>query len=163
VDESEKEQSFFGVKLQIWEDVLALLCKMVPMVACGSFSTECYEVCPARVLIVDDHVDTVEVIQMLLARAGYDVRTACSGAEALSIASQFTPDLGVLDIRLPDMTGYDLALRLRAAAGPRGLRLIALSSFLAPDHRLAERFDEVVRKPIGGFELQRLLRRLRPR
>jgi CheY-like chemotaxis protein len=116
-----------------------------------------------RVLFVDDHVDTVEVMQMLLVHAGYDVRVAYSGAEAISIAAQFKPDLAILDILLPDMTGYDLAPRLRAVCAERNLRLIALSSCAAPDHALAMRFDEIARKPIGAAELERMLRRHRPR
>ncbi len=142
---------------------------MLPMVACeiavapGERGGELDQTQPARVLVVDDNADTVEAMQMLLARAGYQVRVAGSGAEALSLAREFTPDLGILDIRLPDMNGYDLALRLRADSGERGLRLIALSSCLAPSFELAERFDEVARKPISGADLRRLLRRLAPR
>jgi CheY-like chemotaxis protein len=117
----------------------------------------------ARVLIVDDHADTVDAMQMLLTRVGYDVRVAYSGAEALSIASQFTPDLAILDILLTDMNGYELAPRLRAAVGGRTLRLIALSGCASPNYALAACFDEVARKPISGAELQRLLRRFRPR
>lgn len=117
----------------------------------------------ARVLVVDDHTDTVDALQMLLARAGYDVCTACSGAEALSSASQFAPDLAILDLRMPDMSGYDLARRLRDGAAGSGLRLIALSSCHAPNYELAAYFDEVARKPISGAELLRLLRRLAPR
>ena len=116
-----------------------------------------------RVLFVDDHVDTVEVMQMLLVHAGYDVRVAYSAEEAISIAAQFKPDLAILDILLPDMNGYDLAPRLRAVCAERSLRLIALSSCATPDHALAVRFDEVACKPIGGVELERLLRRHRPR
>jgi DNA-binding response OmpR family regulator len=128
----------------------------------GAVSQEC-KVYAARVLVVDDHVDTADVMQMFLAHAGYEVRVAYSGAESISLASQFTPDLAILDIRLPDMSGYDLALRLRAGAGARGLQLIALSGCAAPNYALATRFDEIVRKPVRGGELLRILRRFRPR
>jgi CheY-like chemotaxis protein len=116
-----------------------------------------------RVLIVDDYVDTADAMQMLLVRAGYDVRVAYSGVEAISIASQFKPNLGILDILLPDMNGYELAQKLRATAGGCCLRLIAVSSCSTPDHELAACFDEVARKPIDGAKLQHLLRRFRPR
>jgi CheY-like chemotaxis protein len=116
-----------------------------------------------RVLFVDDHVDTVEAMQILLVHAGYDVRAAYSGAEAISIAAQFKPDVAILDILLPDMTGYDLAPRLRATCAERHLRLIALSSCTTRDEALAVRFDEIARKPIAASELERLLRRHRPR
>lgn len=137
---------------------------MLPMVACDmAVMFGGHEKHAPRVLVVDDNEDTVDAIQMLLARAGYDVCTAHSGAEALSGASEFAPDLAILDIRMPDMSGYDLAQRLRAGAAGSGLRLIALSSCHAPNYELAARFDEVARKPISGAELLRLLRRLAPR
>jgi DNA-binding response OmpR family regulator len=116
----------------------------------------------ARVLVVDDHVDTADVMQMFLAHAGYEVVPAYSGEEALSLASQFTPDLAILDIRLPDMDGYDLALSLRTGCA-HGLRLIGLTGCASPDFALATRFDEIARKPIRGGELLRILRRFRPR
>jgi DNA-binding response OmpR family regulator len=117
----------------------------------------------ARVLIVDDHIDTADVMEMFLVRAGYDVRAVYSGADALEAALELRPDLAILDILLPDMSGYELATRLRAGAAGCGLRLVALSSCSTPDHELAGCFDEVARKPIDGAELRRLLRRLTPR
>jgi len=119
----------------------------------------------ARVLVVDDHVDTADVMQMFLTHAGYDVRVAYSGGEALALERQLAPDLAILDIRLPDMDGYELArsLAAAAAAAARGLRLIGLSGYATPNHALAACFDELVRKPIRGDELLSILRRLRPR
>jgi CheY-like chemotaxis protein len=140
--------------------------KMLPMMVCErvagvEMQRECLRA--IRVLVVDDHEDTVIVLQMLLEHFGYDVRVAFSAQEALSIASRFIPDLGIIDIRLPDMSGYELARKLREDIGECGLRLIALSGIRAPDYERAACFDEVVRKPIGGSELKRLVRRLRPR
>jgi CheY-like chemotaxis protein len=166
----------FSFAHMIWGELRARLCMMCLTVT-FQFAPASVEECGGggpvaasqpRVLIVDDHVDTADVMQMFLARAGYDVRAVYSGADALAIADEFTPDLAILDILLPDMSGYEVALRLRAgscgddASGCR-LRLLALSSCSAPDHDLAECFDEVARKPIDGAELRRLLRRLTPR
>ena len=124
---------------------------------------EADEARPVRVLIVDDYADTADAMQLLLARAGYDVRVAYSGGEAIAIASQFAPDLGILDIRLPDMNGYELALKLRAVVGGCCLRLIAVSSCSVPDYDLAACFDEIACKPIDGAQLRQLLRRFEPR
>ncbi len=174
---------FFSLAFMICGELRARLCMMLLTVS-FPFAQASVEECGgggpvaasqpergvhlARVLIVDDHVDTADVMQMFLARAGYDVRAVYSGADALAIADEFTPDLAILDIMLPDMSGYEVALRLRAgccsddARGCR-LRLLALSSCATPDHDLAECFDEVARKPIDGAQLRRLLRRLTPR
>jgi len=117
----------------------------------------------ARVLVVDDHVDTADVMQMFLAHAGYTARAAYSGGEALALERQYAPDLAILDIRLPDMDGYELARRLRAAAGARSLWLIGLSGYAAPNHALAACFDEMARKPIRGDDLLGIMRRFGPR
>ncbi len=167
---------FFWVALEIFAETRVRLCMMLGIVSFQLASVlvkECGGPVPAsqpergvhlaRVLIVDDHIDTADVMEMFLARAGYDVRAVYSGADALEAALEFTPDLAILDILLPDMTGYELATRLRASAAGYGLRLVALSSCSTPDHELAECFDEVARKPIDGAELRRLLRRLTPR
>ncbi len=173
---SEAGRNVFSLAFMICGELRARLCMMLLTVS-FPFAQASVEECGgggpvaasqperggdmARVLIVDDHVDTADVMQMFLARAGYDVRAVYSGADALALADEFTPDLAILDIMLPDMSGYEVALRLRAA-GCR-LRLLALSSCSTPDHDLAECFDEVARKPIDGAELRRLLRRLAPR
>lgn len=111
-----------------------------------------------RVLVVDDFPDTADVMELYLTRAGYEVRSAYCGADAIRVARWFQPDLAIIDIRLPDMTGYDVARRLRADAGDHPLRLVALSGDADPDLALEARFDEVVCKPVSGPELHRLIR-----
>lgn len=112
----------------------------------------------SRVLVVDDFPDTADVMAMYLTRAGYEVRAAYCGADAIEAARWFEPDLAIIDIRLPDMSGYDVARRLRADAGERPLRLIALSGRADPDLAIEARFDEVLCKPVSGHELHRLIR-----
>ena len=110
-----------------------------------------------RVLVVDDYVDTADVMELFLTRAGYEVRAAYCGEDALKLASGFNPDLAIIDIRLPDMSGYELARRLRAEAGTRPLRLVALSGRADPAEAMEARFDEIVCKPVTGSELRRLV------
>jgi len=66
-----------------------------------------------RVLVVDDHEDSVTMMAVLLRSKGYDVATARSGAAALETANTFRPEIVVLDIGLPEIDGYEVARRLR--------------------------------------------------
>ena len=91
-----------------------------------------------RVLVVDDNEDAVALLAEGLELLGYEVRTAGDGPSAISIAAQFHPQVGLLDIGLPGMDGYELARKLQPVL-PRGSRLIALrdrkSTRLNSSHR----------------------------
>ncbi|HEX4510318.1 MAG TPA: ATP-binding protein, partial [Burkholderiaceae bacterium] len=110
-----------------------------------------------RVLVVDDNTDSATTMADVLATAGHDAQVALTGAEALASAARHTPHVAILDIGLPDMSGYDLARRLRALPGWHG-RLIALTGYgqAADKARAAEAgFDLHFTKPA---ELASLLR-----
>lgn len=79
----------------------------------------------ARLLVADDHADGAELLQMMLEAAGATVRTAGSGREVLELVAAFEPDVFLLDITLPDMTGYELLDALRA--DPRYARTPAVA------------------------------------
>lgn len=80
-----------------------------------------------RLLLVDDYADALELLAMLLEYSGYIVDTARTGAEAIAIAVRTPPDLAILDLQLPDMTGLDVARELRGRAPTRSVPLIALT------------------------------------
>ena len=67
----------------------------------------------ARILIVEDNVDSAETMQMLLAIAGHEARTAYDGASALEVAREFSPEVVLCDIGLPGKDGYAVARELR--------------------------------------------------
>jgi two-component system, OmpR family, response regulator len=67
----------------------------------------------ARVLVVDDNQDAATSLGMLLAAAGYEVETCFDGQAALLAAERFDPDACILDINMPEMSGYELARRLK--------------------------------------------------
>lgn len=101
-----------------------------------------------RVLVVDDNADAAEMLRMALTDAGQVVATAGRGADALALARDFAPEVGVLDIGLPDMDGYALARALRATYG--GIVLIALSGYgqaTDVEQALAAGFDVHFAKP----------------
>jgi CheY-like chemotaxis protein len=71
-----------------------------------------------RVLVVDDHSDTVDALVNLLELEGHEVRSATTAEHALALAEQFEPHVVVLDIGLPNMDGYELAAHLRFKVEP---------------------------------------------
>ncbi len=64
-------------------------------------------------MVVDDNQDAADMLADLLVSQGFPVRTAYCGEEALRIMDEFHPSVGILDIGLPDILGYDLALAAR--------------------------------------------------
>jgi DNA-binding response OmpR family regulator len=84
-----------------------------------------------RVLIVDDNERAAKGLFGLLTYAGHESRIANNGEQALGIAAAFRPEVVLLDIRLPDMDGYDVARCLRKQASPQQMRIVALSAVFA--------------------------------
>lgn len=113
-----------------------------------------------RVLLVDDNHDAVEAIAMLLASEGYAVRTAHEGISALKEAEAWLPDIVVLDIGLPGMTGYEVAQALRQLPLNPCPLLIALSGYGSErDRQRAQEagFDHHLVKPVEPDRLFTLL------
>ena len=82
-----------------------------------------------RTLVVDDDVDAADSLASLLQSAGYgDARVAYSGAAALALAVEFKPTVLLVDLDLPDMSGYDVARHLSQHPQLQNLRLIALTA-----------------------------------
>ena len=67
----------------------------------------------AHILVVDDEPHILEVLSVILTRAGYEVRTASSGEAALSLFDAQVPDVSLLDIRMPDMSGIELLSKIK--------------------------------------------------
>ncbi len=112
-----------------------------------------------RVLVVDDNEDAVALLAEGLELLGYEVRTACDGPNAIRIAEQFHPQVGLLDIGLPGMDGYELARKLRPVL-PKESRLIALSGYGQDSDRRASAeagFALHLIKPVDLTELQSAL------
>ncbi len=115
---------------------------------------------PYRILIVEDHPDTVTVTRMLLERAGYKVFSAGSVGEALEIAATTELDLIVSDIGLPDGSGLDL---MRKIAGQGDIRGIAVSGFGMEEDIARSKeagFSEHITKPMNFPALQEAIRRV---
>lgn len=101
-----------------------------------------------RVLIVDDNVDLAEATSRLLRLLGFATATAHEGREAILQAGEFRPQVILLDIGLPDMSGYRVLEELRVRATDEPTTFIALSA-QEPDRRLASPgFDHYFIKPV---------------
>ena len=115
-----------------------------------------------RLLLVEDHPDTAEILRLLLASRGYDVRTAASVEEATQVATEFEFDMLISDIGLPDGRGTDLLTRLQTQLD-RTIPAIAMSGFGMQDDLLRSRsagFAEHLTKPIELATLQRAITRI---
>ena len=112
------------------------------------------------VLIVDDNVDAASLLADLLASRGYRAEVAHDAPEALELASEFVPDVAVLDIGLPAMDGYELARRLRELPSWRNVRMLALTGYGQSVDRARSRgagFDQHMVKPVDLATLERFL------
>ena len=80
-----------------------------------------------RVLVVDDNLDSAGMMETYLQMIGHEVEVAHEGLAALERAATFAPDVVLLDLRLPDLDGFELARRLRARPEAPAVTLVAIS------------------------------------
>jgi CheY-like chemotaxis protein len=120
---------------------------------------------PLRVLLADDDRDGAMTLSTLLELEGHEVRTVHGGQEALDAAREFKPDVCLLDIGMPKITGYEAARRFRQRYGNDCPVLIAVTGWKqASDKILATLagFDHHVSKPYAPHDIVSLLAKLRP-
>jgi len=119
-----------------------------------------------KVLLVDDNIDAAETLSALLEFSGYDVMLAHDGAGALEKAAQSPVPLVLLDIGLPDMDGYAVALAMRKMDGMADATLIALTGWGSEQDRLRSQqagFDLHLTKPVDFTALQTTLAKVAAR
>jgi PAS domain S-box-containing protein len=113
-----------------------------------------------RVLVVDDNVDAAKSIAMILKLSGYDVHCVHDGPSALEAAQAYRPDVVVLDIGLPGMSGYEVAQRLRQQPEFKRTPLVAVTGYgQDEDRRLSKEagIDHHLTKPVDPSALQRFV------
>jgi CheY-like chemotaxis protein len=113
-----------------------------------------------RILIVDDDVTAADALASLLESSGYgDVRVAYNASTALALAVDFVPTVALVDLELPDMSGYDVARHLSQHPQLQTLRLIALTADGEhPGRELAREagVERYLMKPVGSADLAEL-------
>jgi len=113
-----------------------------------------------RVLIVDDYPDAAETTCALLTLLGHDCRFATCGEDGLLEAARFSPDIAILDIGLPDLSGFEVARRLRIQFAGKPLYLAAVTGWGQPEDRakaFAAGFDHHVIKPADREKLSKII------
>jgi PAS domain S-box-containing protein len=114
-----------------------------------------------KILVADDNRDAADTLAMLLEIGGFDVLVAHTGAQALDRAEESHPDAVILDIGMPDMTGYEVARRIRAEAWGKSVFLLAITGWGQEEDKeraMAAGFDRHMTKPVDPDTVEQLLR-----
>lgn len=113
-----------------------------------------------RILIIEDNEAVSRDMSDGLADAGYEVATAMDGASGVRLAKEFSPDVVIIDIGLPDSDGYQVARELRRGSGSADAVLVAASGYSlrafrqVSDHYV---FDHYLLKPVGVDTISALI------
>jgi CheY-like chemotaxis protein len=113
-----------------------------------------------KILLVDDQQLACKSTATLLEMSGHKVRTAFDGRSAIRIAEEFSPDIVILDIGLPDISGYELLSHLKQFKNLETAIFIALTGFEEETARSSDtgvNFHHFLRKPVDTSELKALL------
>jgi two-component system CheB/CheR fusion protein len=116
-------------------------------------------------LLVEDQQDGRELLTSILEHAGYEVYAAADGKRAVELAAKLRPAVALVDIGLPELSGYEVARRVRAGAGGDGIFLVALTGYGQQHDRenvIRAGFDQHLVKPVETALLLEILR-TRPR
>jgi CheY-like chemotaxis protein len=115
-----------------------------------------------KVLVVDDDRDAADTLVVLLRLWGYTTAAAYNGVQALELADTFRPDVVLLDLRMPGVSGFAVARRLRSQPRHRTMHLVALTGYgTTQDKTEAYRagFDCHLLKPVDVVAVNAVLRR----
>jgi DNA-binding response OmpR family regulator len=115
-----------------------------------------------RILIIEDEAQIARLLELYFHGRGYQVQVAGRGAEALAICRANPPDLIILDVRLPDMSGYDVGIALRAAPDTRNIPIVVLTAHHERQDRMIAHdvvhADYFLRKPFDIEEVHAIVR-----
>jgi CheY-like chemotaxis protein/anti-sigma regulatory factor (Ser/Thr protein kinase) len=120
---------------------------------------------PLKVLVVEDNLDTAQMLAELVASWGHDVRLAYDGLQALAVAKEYRPHLVLLDIGLPRLDGYQVAERLRQELRLNRAIVVAVTGYGTDEDRIRSRaagFDEHIVKPVQPDVLHELFSEVYP-
>jgi DNA-binding response OmpR family regulator len=120
----------------------------------------------AKILVVDDDPAIRNLIHRFLAKQNYEMESAEDGKKALAVFEQFTPDLVILDLNLPDTNGYDLCKEMQSRTGVFVLMLTSRTDESDKIRGFHEGADDYLTKPFSLGELEvrvgAILKRQRP-
>jgi CheY-like chemotaxis protein len=111
---------------------------------------------PPRVLIADDNVQGVELLEAYLSGTDYELETAADGEETLQKIRHWHPDLVLLDIMMPKISGFEVCKRLRADPTTRDIGVLMVTALDQPsdiERAVEAGTDDFLTKPINKTEL----------
>ena len=106
-----------------------------------------------KILVIDDDKDIGSLIQLAMQSKGYEVMYATSGSEGLTLFRQFGPDITLVDKRMPDMDGFEVARRIRETEAGKKTQLLLMTGSVTeyePDKSL---FAGMIEKPVSMARL----------
>ncbi|MGE3489229.1 MAG: ATP-binding protein [Vicinamibacterales bacterium] len=118
-----------------------------------------------KILVADDSQDGADSLAFLLRAGGHEVHVAYEGRTAIRLAEELRPDVVLLDIGMPEVSGYDVARAIRREAWGRNMRLVALTGWGQAEHRrrsLEVGFDDHLVKPVELDVLEDVLQMSTP-
>ena len=118
---------------------------------------------PKRVLVVEDEPNIILSLEFLVKEAGYDVRVARDGEEALMAVAEDRPDVVILDVMIPKRDGYDVCQTIRANPAWKDMRIIMLTARGRESEKekgLALGADDYIIKPFSTRELTTKLKQI---
>ena len=113
-----------------------------------------------RVLIVDDNEAFLESVSLIVEKLGHEVRTACDGRSAVEVASEFEPEVVLMDLGMPEMNGFDAGRILQAQPWSGDMTLVALTGWGRDEDKERTKeagFHHHLVKPVTVDELRALL------
>lgn len=115
-----------------------------------------------RILVVEDNEKNLVLMRDVLSYLGYEVLEARDGLESIALAVEHRPDLILMDIQMPVMSGVEAMKHLRMRAETREIKILAVTSLAMQGDReklLGEGFDDYIRKPIDLVELPEIVKK----
>lgn len=104
-----------------------------------------------RVLVVEDDLDAAEVMCLVIESLGHECRVAHCGRDAMQVVRELQPQIVMIDLGLPDQSGFELARSLRDGPNGASLHLVAVTGYgdaSRPERARAAGFDDYVVKPV---------------
>ncbi len=109
-----------------------------------------------RILVVEDNMDTYELVRFILEKNGYDTFLAVNGRDGVDAASKQMPDLIIMDLALPEMDGWTATRLIKSDARTGSIPLIALTAHVLPGDRqraIDSGCDDYITKPMDLLDL----------